>query len=53
MVIDCLLHDGVGPVWEDDDVTDVNIDEVFSAIDVNQDGTIENSFQRYPYPRCV
>jgi hypothetical protein len=43
MVVDCLLHDGAGPVWEDDSVTDVNIDDVFTACDINQDGEFEHS----------
>ena len=38
MVIDCLLHDGTGPMWDDDNVADVNIDEVFTACDLNNDG---------------
>lgn len=41
MVLDCLLHDGAGPMWEDDSITDVNIDEVFSTCDINNDGLID------------
>mmetsp|Transcript_20189 Transcript_20189/g.34054 ORF Transcript_20189/g.34054 Transcript_20189/m.34054 type:complete len:358 (-) Transcript_20189:148-1221(-) len=41
MVVDCLLHDGAGPVWDDDSVTDVNIDDVFRACDINQNGYID------------
>lgn len=44
MVIDCLLHDGAGPVWEDETVSEVNIDDVFAACDINQDGkSIDNN----------
>ena len=40
MVIDCLLHDGAGPMWEDDSLSDVHIDSVFAACDINQDGKL-------------
>lgn len=40
MVVDCLLHDGAGPMWDDESVTDVNIDDVFNACDTNQDGEL-------------
>jgi hypothetical protein len=39
-VIDCLLHDGAGPIWEDETISDVNIDDIFSTCDINQDGKV-------------
>ena len=40
MVIDCLLHDGAGPLF-DDSATDRNVDELFKEIDTDGNGLID------------
>lgn len=39
LVVDCLLHDGAGHVFLDDDTTD-GIDEMFNSIDTDGNGFI-------------
>lgn len=39
LVVDCLLHDGAGHVFLDDDTTD-GIDEMFNSIDLDGNGLI-------------
>mgnify|MGYP003386105114 FL=1 len=51
-MIDCLLHDGAGPVWEDDIVSEVNVDEVFATCDINQDGKMEWCSHSYNFHQC-
>jgi hypothetical protein len=43
LVVNCLLHDGAGPLLinTDGDVNTPNIQEMFHAIDTNNDGMID------------
>lgn len=42
MVIDSLLHDGAGPLF-DESICDRNVDEVFTEIDTDGNGVIDFS----------
>jgi hypothetical protein len=47
MVLNCLLHDGAGPLFNDA-VNDRNIDEVFREIDTDGNGLIDfNEFKKF------